>query len=261
MQFVFVGGLHRSGTSLLHRLLRAHPAISGFTNTRAGEDEGQHLQSVYPRTSTYGGPGRFAFDERAHFTEHSSLVSPTAGVALFNDWRPYWDLSKPMLIEKSPPNLIRGRFLQTLFPAAKFIFIVRHPVPVSHSTQKWWPGQSESELVLHWLVAHDVFLEDLPYLEHWAWLRYEDLVTKPEATLQALFEFLDLSPIAPVEPVAGNIGIRYGSNSEPRSRLVRLFHGGSAVMMEHFGYQLEWPYFRPLPGEGSVITRRQQKQC
>ncbi len=28
MQFVFLGGLHKSGTSLLHRLLRAHPPLS-----------------------------------------------------------------------------------------------------------------------------------------------------------------------------------------------------------------------------------------
>jgi Sulfotransferase family len=267
MQIIFIGGLHRSGTSLLHRLLRAHPEISGFTNTGAGEDEGQLLQSVYPRAKSYGGPGRFAFDERAHFTEQSSLVSPTARIALLNDWNPHWDLSKPVLIEKSPPNLIRARFLQALFPGAKFIFIVRHPVAVLHSTQKW-TKQSESELILHWLVAHDIFLQDLPHVEHWAWFRYEDLVTKPEATLQTLFGFIGLSPITPVERVVGDVGIRHASNYEPRS-LERLFQaratlswrfggqGGSAAMMEHLGYRLEWPYFRPAPGEGSVITSGQ----
>lgn len=257
MQFVFIGGLHRSGTSLLHRLLRAHPKISGFTNTRAGEDEGQHLQTVYPRTSTYGGPGRFAFDERAHFTEHSDLASPTAGRALLDDWKPYWNLSKPVLIEKSPPNLIRGRFLQTLFPGAKFIFIVRHPVAVSRSTQKWAQyknGQSETELILHWLVAHDILLEDLPLVKHWAWFRYEDLVAKPVTILQSLFDFLGLSPITPIEPVVADLGIRYGSQHESHSRFARLIDGGSTAIIEHFGYQLAWPYFRPSLGEGGVIA-------
>ncbi len=125
MQFVFLGGLHKSGTSLLHRLLRAHPLVSGFYKTGVPEDEGQHLQSVYPADAAYGGPGCFAFDERTHLTEHSSLVSRTARTALLNDWGRYWDLSKPVLIEKSPPNLIQARFLQTLFPGAKFIFILR----------------------------------------------------------------------------------------------------------------------------------------
>jgi len=47
-QYVFIAGLHRSGTSVLARCLREHPQISGFRNTGVPEDEGQHLQDVYP---------------------------------------------------------------------------------------------------------------------------------------------------------------------------------------------------------------------
>ena len=45
---LFVGGLHHSGTTLLTRALRQHPAISGLRGTGVPEDEGQHLQSVIP---------------------------------------------------------------------------------------------------------------------------------------------------------------------------------------------------------------------
>ena len=58
--FIFVCGLHRSGTSVLHRAIRAHPDISGIDGTKSPEDEGQHLQSVYLPGGKFGGPGAFA---------------------------------------------------------------------------------------------------------------------------------------------------------------------------------------------------------
>ena len=60
-RFVFLAGLHRSGTTLLARLLAAHPEVSGFSGTGVPADEGQHLQTVYPAAKVYGGPGRFGF--------------------------------------------------------------------------------------------------------------------------------------------------------------------------------------------------------
>ena len=59
--YVFVGGLHRSGTSLLARSLEAHPSVSGFRGTGVPEDEGRRMQSVYPAGNRLGGAGRFAF--------------------------------------------------------------------------------------------------------------------------------------------------------------------------------------------------------
>ena len=36
-----------------------------------------------------------------------------------------------MLVEKSPPNIVRMRYLQALFPRASFVMILRHPVVVA----------------------------------------------------------------------------------------------------------------------------------
>ena len=72
-RLLFVGGLHRSGTSLVHRCLTRHPEVSGFSGTGVPEDEGQHLQTVYPPAYAHGGPGRFGFDPDAHLTESSPL--------------------------------------------------------------------------------------------------------------------------------------------------------------------------------------------
>ena len=39
-------------------------------------------------------------------------------------------MSEPVLVEKSPPNLVRTRFLQALFPDARQIVVTRHPIAV-----------------------------------------------------------------------------------------------------------------------------------
>ncbi len=65
-RFLTIGGLHRRDTSILHRLLHEHTQTSGFADTGVPEDEGQHLQTVFPSARAHGDPGRFAFDRRSN---------------------------------------------------------------------------------------------------------------------------------------------------------------------------------------------------
>lgn len=192
---VFVGGLHKSGTSLVARALAEHPLISGFRNTGVPEDEGQHLQSVYPTAGAYGGPGKFGFHPQAHLTEASELVTEESRARLLGEWGTRWDLTKPVLLEKSPPNLIRTRFLQALFPDAAFVMVMRDPVAVAYATQKWSRTGIDS-LIEHWLVCHETFERDRPFIRQLYVLRYEDLIERPQRSLERVFSFLGLDPVA-----------------------------------------------------------------
>jgi Sulfotransferase family len=194
-RLVFVAGLHRSGTTLLGRCLAEHPLVSGFSDTGVPADEGQHLQSVYPPGTAYGGPGRFAFSPEAHLTEASPLVSEESRERLLAEWSRHWDLDRPYLLEKSPPNLIRLRFLQALFPGALFVVVTRHPIPVSYATQAWRPRTSLRELVRHWVRAHRVFASDEPRLENLIVVRFERFIREPDACLADVYDFLDLDPV------------------------------------------------------------------
>lgn len=207
-KLVFIGGLHRSGTSLLHRCLGDHPATSVFEDTGAVEDEGQLLQSVYPPASAYGGPGRFALDPEAHLTEASPLATAAHAQELLAQWTPYWDLHKPVLVEKSPPNLIRLRFLQALYPDAYFIVLIRHPLAVSFATTKWRDMRLD-QLVRHWVVSHKRFEADRPAVRRLCVLRYEDFVAHPEPTLHALHRFLGLHPHPLAREVRSAVNDKY----------------------------------------------------
>lgn len=191
-RFVFIGGLHRSGTSLLHEILKAHPDVSGFSNTGVWEDEGQHLQSVYPPSSAHGTVGRFGFDETAHLTEESPLATPQSATALWEQWSRYWDLDCPVLVEKSPPNLIRSRFLQALFPGAQFLMILRHPVVTTLATRKWAKRQTPGSLLRHWFVCHEHMRADAKMLESVHFIYYEALRADPERVLADVSGFLNL---------------------------------------------------------------------
>ena len=48
-RFLWIGGFHYSGTSLVHLLLAERSnVVSALVNTSQWEDEGQHVQSVWP---------------------------------------------------------------------------------------------------------------------------------------------------------------------------------------------------------------------
>ena len=246
-RLVFVGGLHRSGTTPLARVLAAHPQVSGFADTGATEDEGQHLQDVYPVARTYGGPGRFALDGRAHLTETAPLATPESARRLAASWAPHWDLGRPVLVEKSPPNLVMTRFLQALYPDARFVLIVRHPVVVALGTSKWLRGRGLRTPMANWFAAHDTMRGDLPSLTHVHVLRYEELSADPERVLADLGRFLGLDGPVPAGSWQGGRSEGYARQwaelaTDPRPwrrarrrALVREFGDRAA----EYGYDLE----------------------
>jgi hypothetical protein len=246
-QLVFVGGLHRSGTTPFARALAAHPAVSGFENTGVEEDEGQHLQDVMPTGQAFGGPGRFALDPGASMTESSPLVSRSNAERLSQQWSKHWDLDRPVLLEKSPPNIVRMRFLQALFPSASFIIVVRHPVIVSLSTKKWAKATSYDRLFEHWFTAHDIMRRDAPMIDRLHIVKYEDMILAPDDTLAEAASFLHLDGPIPSDTLQGNRSSTYEQtwsdwcssvNPVPRLRTMRLMrkYGDRAAQ---YGYRLD----------------------
>lgn len=206
--FIFIAGLHRSGTSLLHQIFRSHPSISGFWKTGVSEDEGQHLQTVFPPAKQFGGPGRFGFNPESFMDEHHPLATPYNAKRLFLEWGQHWDLSKPYLLEKSPPNIVRTRFLQCLFQDCSFVVILRHPIAVAYATQRW-AQTSIPSLLDHTLLCYERFQTDMHFLRRLYVLRYEEFVLAPSIHLKKLAEWLGISTFECFQAVRRRVNKRY----------------------------------------------------
>lgn len=229
-------------------MLSSHPQISGLEGTGVPMDEGQHLQSVYPIARKLGGPGRFGFDERSHQTEATPEVSAQAREALMSAWRPYWDMTKPFLLEKSPPNLLRMRFLQGVFPEARFIVVVRHPVPVTLATRRMLPRiyrikASRQTALRHWATCHQLLLEDAPCIRNLFVLRYEDMVAAPAQVLGQAATFLGLDGDLDVTRIQSGRSEDYFSRWEATGWTIDASEARAAA---RFGYETQHPW-RNLP--------------
>jgi hypothetical protein len=254
--FVFVGGLHRSGTSLLTRLLCTLPGTTGFRSTGVPEDEGQHLQSVFKPAKAFGGPGRFCFDESSRLDENGGMITEDNRARLWSEWGTHWDLQCPVLVEKSPPNLVRARFFQAMFQRTAFVFIVRHPVAVSLATQKW-SKTSTSSLMDHWARAHRILDEDLPHLHRARVIRYEDLVSRPIRVIEQLAGFLDLDQATESDalpPIDASVNRHYfdlwesSGGIQSMSSTLSSWTLDNGDLLEKFGYRLEAPYVTDAGG-------------
>ena len=207
-QFGFVCGVHFSGTSILHYALGLHPEVSIMHTAAVRMDEGQGFQDVMPTADTLGEAYLAKLHEATHpLTKESPGSKPprtrevgryfaldysgrldasaAAGNAtrLRQQWQVLWDTNKRVLVEKSPPDLIRMRFLAAVFPPTWFVVIVRHPLAVCRRVE--WRMRL---LCAHnWLNAYEWGLQDIQEGQLRAHVTYyEDWARQPVKELQAM---------------------------------------------------------------------------
>lgn len=182
-RWLFLLGVNNSGTTLLNRVLESHPQISGM------HPEGQNITRAYPHPAELGVARVWSEREGLfHWTEEDD---PAPALRALYDWS-YFLTPGQILLEKSPTNTMRTRWLQRNFAPASFLSIVRHPYAVCEGIRRR-AGHSIERACRHWVRAHQILLEDLPHLERAKLVRYEDFCDRPVESLHEIQSFLGLT--------------------------------------------------------------------
>lgn len=186
----FLIGFLRSGTTLLHQILDSHPQVIVVDESPmaiAAMDVVASSPEGYPGGLANLSDSTVQKARDAYFSALEAHLPARAGDAY--------------VVDKFPFNTIRAPLLWRLFPDAKFIFSVRHPMDVCLSCfmQAFQPSAVTSpflsmpETVRAYVALMEMWLlfsqkSDLECLN----VRYEDLIADQEGVSRQLIEFVDV---------------------------------------------------------------------
>jgi hypothetical protein len=207
---IFIVGANRSGTTLLRLILNAHSRI-------AIPEELTYFDSYIAGVpiADWKTPSLSPAAYEAFLTEfldtkcaplHDALNLPALQESLqappFDLRRPYQEVlemwaraqGKPRWGEKTPSNAFYVDIIADMFPAAKFIHLVRDPRGGVNSMQKasFFPDDvvfNSLSRMTHTRAARELFARHLSPDQHLT-IRYEDLAESPEPTTRRICTFL-----------------------------------------------------------------------
>jgi len=196
-QPVFVVGCCNSGTTILWQALKEHPDFAGPLT------EGQDLKDLPlcmrhflgRQTSRMFAHSRFRGAYR--LTEQDFDPKTAKRIADV-----YADHSEPgkRFLEKSPANSMRTRFLQTIFPDATFVIIVRDGFAVSEGIRRkrWFDPDrphlagletSIDDAAQQWSEANRILLSDRGCLRRSIVVAYEEMIRHTHRVLTNVLDF------------------------------------------------------------------------
>lgn len=185
---IFIVGMHRSGTTLLERILGGHPLVSdggeSYAFTAQLDAAADHKTTGALDATTL---------ERIQGADFAAIG---AGFLDASRWRAR---GRPFLTEKLPMNLLNAGFIAKSLPQAKLIRVVRDPMDTCFSNLRtFFSGTAAYSHDQKELAAHFLRCERFASRLHAAMpgrmldVAYGDLVGDTEATARRVFEFCGL---------------------------------------------------------------------
>jgi hypothetical protein len=213
---IFVCGHPKSGTTLLRALLDSHPQLLVYP------DETFFFRGFLPETGTLSNDEKlslaqryllhfFANQDKEEFTGYAKTCSVMQQIIEKEGYRHDGDwLSSTILafgqvnkqinnqtlfwVEKTPYNEHFAKMIYKWWPDARCIHVLRDPRDNYATYHRKHSGLTVEEFSWSWCASLKAGLENQKRFSPQAYriLRYEDLVQKPEATIQEITIFLGI---------------------------------------------------------------------
>ena len=205
-RYIFVGGFHHGGTSLVHTMIAQQPGVASLLNAHTSGDEGQHLQDCWPTVGERSPDICLPHFRGVCIDLLNDLVSTASRrqrvrAQLLKGWGPWWresNASAMIRVEKDPD--LGSLFLKhAIFPTATLVAVMRHPF-YTHETYKihLFGHQSNGlydsvcegvlECMTLWATSWVNTLTRLRKVGSFAIVRYEDFAQNSDAILAELLQ-------------------------------------------------------------------------
>lgn len=188
---VFIGGVPRSGTTLMRAMLEAHPEV------RCGEETRVVPRILQMRTQWMKSTKESMRLEEAGLNGDvlDSALSSFILEVIAKHGEP-----APRLCNKDPFTLKSGTYLRKLFPNGKFLFMVRdgratvHSIITRNVSITGFDLTSYKQCLTKWNDAITAMNDQCNELgtEHCLKVPYEQLVLHPRIWMETILEFLEL---------------------------------------------------------------------
>jgi hypothetical protein len=194
MKWIIIAGCNRNGTTLITKLMTAHPDIDSLPQ------EGHGIRLVRKnKLVPYGG------DEGCggYWTVREDIFHMTEDTEWWhNNLLKIWELyrmkngDQSYIVEKDPENCIRTRWMQKIiyedtgeYPI--ILGVIRDPYAGSWSIRK----DTDADIDLaskHWNRAYELLTEDAKYLKKFKLYKYEDIINNVDWFFDDVSKFIGI---------------------------------------------------------------------
>lgn len=180
--WLFIVGCFNSGTTLLDRVLGEQPEIGTMPF------EGQACTNQLVRPQMVGLSRLWVMDpQQFRMTEADNHVDVPR---LKREWGARFnDPTRPVLVEKTPTNVLRMRWLKANFEGARFLGVIRDGYAVAEGIHRK-TGHPLGLAARQWRVCNEVMLSEFKEIGPSMVVRYEEFTEAPEETLAQVLSFV-----------------------------------------------------------------------